>query len=201
MTNNSQVTKKNSNLWDGKFKEKELKLYSSLNEKDNALIEKYQKVLPILQEENITQVDGRILHKQMKVEKAFTTWIKSNLENIDAEENIDYFQKWIDDKGVSFKGSLENTSVTDLTGKGYKMQYLLTTECAKEIAMITGATPRMNKETKEISKMVRKYFIAIEKAFKERVEWNKDRMGSIKEYYNLREVIFKDLYGDNYLGA
>lgn len=197
---NNQV-KKNSNLWDGKFREKELKLYPSLSEKDNILIAKYQKFLPILQDDNMERIDGRVLHKQMKVEKAFTTWIKNNLENIDAEENIDYIQKWIDDKGVSFKGSLENTSVTDLTGQGYKMQYLLTIECAKEIAMITGSTPRMNKETKEISKITRKYFIAIEKAFKERVEWNKDRQGSINEYYNLREVIFEDFYSKNVLSA
>lgn len=49
--------------------------------------------------------------------------------------------------------------------------------------------------------MVRKYFIAIEKAFKERIEWNKDRQGTLNEYYNLRNVVFEDFYSKNVLSA
>ena len=62
MANNSQVTKKNSNLWDGKFKDKELKLYSSLKEKDIDIILNYQKQLPILQDDSVNRIDGEKLH-------------------------------------------------------------------------------------------------------------------------------------------
>ena len=96
----------------------------------------------------------------------------------------------------------EIKNMTPQKRSAYKIseEYYLTIDCAKEIAMVTGVAPRMNKQTKELSKITRKYFIAIEKAFKYRVKWNKDRMGTIDQYYNLRQVIFKDLYTDNRLG-
>lgn len=199
MTNKCTMT--NKNLWSRDFKDKEMNLYDGLKERDIEIIKEYQKKLPVLQstEENY-MISGRELHRQLKVSKAFTTWIKTNLENAGMEISEDYLESWVDDNGGSFKGSLENTSVECLTGLGFKHEYLLTLDCAKEIAMITGATPRINIETKEISKLARKYFIAIEKAFKSRKTWNKNRMGSINEYYNLREVVFKDLYNENRLG-
>lgn len=203
MANNSQVTKRNSNLWDGKFKDKELKLYSSLKEKDIELILKYQKQLPILQDDSIERIDGRILFEQLKLTETktkFSDWIKSNLENIGSEINEDYSVRF-KTNGQFTEEDIENMSPQKRSSYGISQEYFLTIDCAKEIAMVTGATPRINKETKELSKMTRKYFIAIEKAFKERYEWNKDRQGSINEYYNLRQVVFKDLYGDNYLGA
>lgn len=45
---------------------------------------------------------------------------------------------------------------------------------AKSISMVAGAKARnTNKELKEMSKLVRRYFIIVEKAFKNRVKWNR----------------------------
>ena len=35
-------------------------------------------------------VNGRELHEVLKVEKAFATWIQTQLENVDAIENEDF---------------------------------------------------------------------------------------------------------------
>lgn len=86
--------------------------------------------------------------------------------------NEDYTEQWVDEKGTSFKGIVENTSVGDLIGQGFKKEFMLTLDIAKEIAMTSGASNRANKELKENSKLCRKYFIAIEKAVKNMMKWN-----------------------------
>lgn len=48
--------------------------------------------------------------------------------------------------------------------------YDLTVELAKEICMVAGVAPRANKETKELSKKARQYFIQVEKY------WNSPEM-------------------------
>ena len=49
-------------------------------------------LIPVIQNENgELLVSAKDLHKILKVEKAFSTWIKKQLENIDAIENIDFF--------------------------------------------------------------------------------------------------------------
>ncbi len=46
-------------------------------------------------------VSGRELHEVLKVEKAFSTWIQTQLENVDAIENQDFC--------TSFKGNANLT--------------------------------------------------------------------------------------------
>jgi len=82
-------------------------------------------------------VDARELHETLGVKKAFTTWIKTNLDSIGAEEHKDY---------MYLKNSLE--------GSGYKKVYIITADIAKHIAM-------MSKLQK--GKEVRDYFIEAEK--------------------------------------
>ena len=64
-------------------------------------------------------VDARELHDTLGVKKAFTTWIKTNLESIGAEEHKDY---------MKLKTSLE--------GSGYKKVFIITTDIAKHISMM-----------------------------------------------------------------
>lgn len=94
-------------------------------------------------------VSGRELHKGLKVEKAFSTWIQSQLESVDAIENIDFFP-------------LKEES----NGGRPSIDYILKLDIAKEICMVTGVVPRTNEETKKLSKQFRKYFIQVEK------DWN-----------------------------
>lgn len=179
------MKKQSQNLKDGKFTKKELELYD-YSKKEIKIIMDYQKTLPILQcnigDEEEKTVDARELHNQMKVSKAFATWIKTNLENLGAEENQDF-------KVNSFKGK------NPLGGRPTE-EYQLTLDIAKAIAMTVGITPRINKETKQLSQLTRKYFILIEKGFKQRVRWNRERDFSIQMCQELKRPLYnmrKDL--------
>ena len=87
----------------------------------------------------INSINARELHSSLEVKKAFTTWINTALENAGAIENEDF---------TKLKYSLE--------GSGYQYDYILTLDMAKHIAM-------MSKVPK--SKVIRDYFIQIEKSY------------------------------------
>ena len=109
-------------------------------------------------------VSGRELHEGLKVSQDFTDWIKKQLSNVDAIENVDFTTIWSD----PFKRVVEfNGNVNSMTAKGYSVDYVLTTEIAKEICMCVGVAPRTNEETKKLSKEYRKYFIECERRLKE----------------------------------
>ena len=91
-------------------------------------------------------VSARELHEALKVEKAFSTWIQTQLKNIDAIENEDF---------VPLKEESRGGRPGD--------NYILKLDTAKEICMVVGAAPRANHETKKLSKSIRKYFIECEK--------------------------------------
>lgn len=112
------------------------------------------------------RVSGRLLHKECKVEKDFTDWIKQQIINVDAEEDL-YDIVWIDKDSNLFKGVASDDNIKQLTGMGYKQDYILDIEIAKEICMVMGVAPRTNPETKKLSKQTRKYFIECEKQLKE----------------------------------
>lgn len=123
-----------------------------LGEKKIDTILEYQKLLPILHQNNGNLVNGRELHEQLKVGKDYSTWIKEQFEDLEAEEGNDY---------SSLKGSKKS-------GRGghNKIEYLITIELAKQIAMIAGVKGgRTNEELKHRSSLTRKYFIYIEEAF------------------------------------
>jgi len=91
----------------------------------------------ILNGAEVNSVNARELHKILEVRKAFTTWIVTALENAGAINGEDY---------LLLKSSLE--------GSGYQLDYVITTEMAKHIAM-------MSKVPK--GKEVRDYFIECER--------------------------------------
>lgn len=113
-------------------------------------------------------VSGRELHEVLKVEKAFSTWIQTQLDNVDAVESQDYC--------TSFKGnaSLTQEEMREMSSQqrsayGVSIDYILTLDIAKEICMCVGVAPRTNPETKVLSKQVRKYFIECEKQLLQQV--------------------------------
>jgi phage anti-repressor protein len=104
----------------------------------------------------------------------------------------------IRDYHVHFKGNVKFTEeeIQNMNDKqrsryGVSENYYTNIEIAKEIAMIAGIGNRVNQETKDISKLARKYFIYIEKAFKNRVEWNLDRDDTLIKCKTLRGAIIK----------
>ena len=92
------------------------------------IIEYDKKFIPVYKTEKGTEViRGSELHNGLNVEKAFSTWIKKQLENIDAIENIDFFPLKEESNG----------------GRPF-IEYIIKLETAKEICLVAGASPRAN---------------------------------------------------------
>ena len=161
---------KSESFKDGKFTEEELKQYG-LSDNEITTILEYQSLLPILQENENNTISAKELHNQLKVSRDFSTWIKQQIEDLELVENIDYF---ID---------------SPLKGSGL-VDYQLKLSDAKEIAMLAGSKGgRTSEELKKMSKLVRKYFIAIEKAFKNRTNWNTNRKNTLINCKELRGAL------------
>lgn len=121
---------------------------------NNLKIVENQGLIKIYQTDKGQQVvDARELHEGLGVSRDFTTWIKSNLINVDATENADYIL-------LPFKGE------QDTHGGHNKIDYILKLDIAKEICMIAGANPRANAKLRRRSKEYRTYFIDVEKRYK-----------------------------------
>lgn len=90
-------------------------------------------------------VDARELWLALKVGRDFSNWVKDRLEAIGAIENMDY---------CLLAKSGEQTG----RGGSNRIDYLLTMDTAKEMAML---------ERNEMGKMVRRYFIEAEKRYRE----------------------------------
>lgn len=159
--------KTNKNFKGGKFTKKELTLYS-LSTKEIDSILNYQKLLPILQQDDTSMIDARDLHKYLKIGKKFASWITERIKEYGFEEDEDYFPK----------------SGSKKSGRGghNKIDYDLTLDMAKELAM---------SQSNELGRLTRRYFLAIEKAFKHRQEWNRDRVGTIEMCKELKGALLK----------
>ena len=96
-------------------------------------------------------VDGRELWKALKVDRQFGNWIKDQLVRVEAKENVDFTT-------FNFKVKRENSNLSSTV-----IEYTIALDIAKEICMTVGVAPRTNKETKEISKEIRQYFIECER--------------------------------------
>lgn len=91
-------------------------------------------------------VNGRELHGVLQSKQDFSTWVKARFKECDAEEKIDY---------EVFHNSVENSN-----GGRPSIDYIIKLDAAKEMAML---------ERNEEGKRVRRYFIQIEKKYKENV--------------------------------
>lgn len=166
------MNEKNSNLRKNNFKEDELMQYvknGNLKESDIKIIMDYQKLLPVLQQEDGSWIDARTLHNELKVGKVFANWIKDRINKYEFVENEDY------------KLDLPNLANQNSHGGDRKSKcYSLTLDMAKELSMV---------ENNKIGRISRKYFIAIDKAFKARRLWNLDRWETLEHYKNYRKII------------
>ena len=88
-------------------------------------------------------VNGRELHSVLQSKQDFSTWVKKRLNECDAEENKDF---------VRFHEKMEANNAT-------MIEYIIKLDTAKEMAML---------ERNEKGKQVRRYFIQVEKKYKER---------------------------------
>ncbi|MCD3217949.1 hypothetical protein G8S55_12075 [Clostridium botulinum C] len=102
-------------------------------------------------EDGNSVVDGRELWNGLGVKQDYSDWIKKQIQNVEAIENVDFTR-------FPFKREGNNATL---------IAYILTLDIAKEICMVAGATPRANKELKTKSKEYRKYLINVEKKYKQ----------------------------------
>lgn len=155
---------------DGKFTEEELKQYGLSDDEISTILE-YQALLPILQsDEYDSNVNARDLHKQLKSGRQFTDWIKNRIEVYQLIKEVDYytvshFYETVKNSGLQPKETFD---------------YILTLDCAKQLAMV---------ERTDIGAMVRRYFIIIEKAFKNRTNWNTYRKNTLINCKELRGAL------------
>jgi len=106
---------------------------------ENELIQIYEN------EKKERTVNARELHAKLESKQEFANWIKNRIKKYEFLENEDYFRfdKFIkgDEKGYGNKKMLD---------------YLLTIDTAKELAMI---------EHNQIGRKIRRYFIEVEKRY------------------------------------
>lgn len=88
-------------------------------------------------------VNGRELHSILGSKQDFSTWAKARLKECDASENEEY---------TRFHKKVEANNAT-------MIEYIIKLDTAKEMAML---------ERNEKGKQVRRYFIEVEKKYKER---------------------------------
>ena len=95
----------------------------------------------------VNSVNARDLHEVLESDTKFSDWIKRRLDETDAILNADYIIV-----------SQKRETITEYGKKASIItEYILTTDIAKEIAMM---------ERNEKGKQVRRYFIEVEKAYK-----------------------------------
>lgn len=102
-----------------------------------------------IQEQNGNNfVSARQLHAFLQVGKEFAAWMKYRIEQYDLQDGVDFVM-------LSFSPNLAITVGRPQT------EYALTLDCAKELCMV---------ENNERGKMARRYFIEIEKKFRQMVK-------------------------------
>lgn len=156
------------NLKSGDLKENELNIYDT-KMTDADIILKYQSLLPVLQQDGSTTVNARDLHSQLGVGKIFAAWIKEKIESYGFEENVDYQTRF-------------PKAESKIHGGQNKLEYMLNLSTAKELAMV---------QNNDMGRIARKYFIAIEKAYKNRDDWNYDRADSVISCKRLKQGLIK----------
>lgn len=144
------------------FEEKELKEQLKMNDTEIQIVLEYQRLFPeLLQLEGKGFcIDARNLHSNLvenvkvnKVGTEFAKWIKRRINKYNFEENIDY--KVIVKKDENSKGGRP------------KEEYTLTLDMAKQLCMI---------ENNERGNLCRRYFIIIERTFREHSDWIMTRL-------------------------
>jgi len=111
--------------------------------------------------ESVNSVSARELHLELGVKKKFSDWIKAQIKRGLFEEDLDFIVVWHDpQKGIvksdkEIKAKFSN--IQQAVRNGWKSDYILTLDTAKEMAMMSGTAK---------GKEVRNYFIEVEKKFR-----------------------------------
>jgi phage anti-repressor protein len=91
-------------------------------------------------------IDARLLHQQLQVGSRFNDWIRNRIKEFGFEEGNDFYSNFSNQKFFGWGGNRRSVN------------YHLTMDMAKELAMI---------ERNDVGRKVRRYFIAVEKEMRE----------------------------------
>jgi len=100
----------------------------------------------------VNSVNARDVHEYLEIKTKFSMWISRAIEKYDFIENVDYIKSEL---------PLPKNEQRDLSGLQGKIEYIVTLDMAKELAML---------ENNVKGKETRKYFINFEKKAKEVIE-------------------------------
>ena len=151
------------------FTRKELEKQLGFTNEQRKLIMSFQRDLPILTEDGDGFcVDARVLHSELGVGRDFSTWIKSRIDKYGFEEKNDYIKTLSYPKNIDVAkfGDVKNMNKNQLSRHGISIEYKLTLDMAKELCMV---------ENNEKGTLARRYFILMEKALKNMIEWRQVR--------------------------
>lgn len=164
-------------LKDGYYKEVELDNYG-FKSGEKEVIMAYQKQFPELLSETDEKafiIDGETLCEQLGVKDNFNTWLLGN-----SKSKYGKLIKYRMNKNEDYEVYCETAKNSN--GGRPKSKIMLTLNCAKKIAM------RQNTEEGDL---VCDYFILIERAFRNRMEWNFDRDDTIIHCKQLQRAMMK----------
>lgn len=121
--------------------------------------------------------NARDLHEFLEVGRRFTTWIKERIEQYEFEEGLDFIshnmQPGIGHKTASQNGeALESITYAENFGQQGRIEYHLTLDMAKELAMI---------ENNAMGRRVRRYFIQRERQAIELLQQQADSVRPLEE--------------------
>jgi phage anti-repressor protein len=102
-------------------------------------------------------VNARDLHAYLGVGQDFSNWLKARLRKYGFQEGVDYARIFYDIDGKKISLAKNGESNESQFEHVFRIEYALTLDCAKEIAMVQN-----NDKGREL----RKYFIEVEKKYK-----------------------------------
>ena len=125
-------------------------------------------------EQGVQCVSARELHERLKIKRDFTDWIKKQLTNVDAIEDIDFKIIWY--KNNLFNEIVKyNKNIKSMNRQGFYCDYTITIDIAKEICLNALSSNRLSKESKYYAMNVLNYLVAISnKGIKTQIKTRKE---------------------------
>lgn len=162
-----EIKTNSTNLKRGVYKREELELYG-ISKEGIEIVWQYQKQFPeLLQDVDGFVIDARPLWEQLgEPYGQFNKWVENKMVKKGFINEVDYIV--LDKKVQNLKGGRPTT------------EYSLTIDTAKNICMM---------ENNEAGRLIRRYFIIVERAFRNRIEWNLDRDDTISLHTKLKQAL------------
>jgi phage anti-repressor protein len=160
------------------FEEQELKEKLKLSENEIGLILKYQRTFPeLLQDVKEFAINAETLWEQLgKPQGEFKKWFNRKIEG-----------KFIENSDFTSTDKLVDIEKTNL--KRSKLVVYMTVETAKHLAMSTGMDNNSSEEVKNIGRMVRDYFIIMERTLRDYETWINVREPEKQGFNEMKQCI------------